>query len=248
MRADIVLGIATVFMAVLGTIVALHGPQKRWWKLSYGIVFMVTGAIAVVFVIKQSNENAAATVGLTTALSDLKTSTGEISRMTDLNTKLQERLLDSSKAIAGLAQNNLSATTGGSTFAEFGVAPNMGSGNPPTYPIFVDVVGKYPMRSVSAEIQKLEKERDPESIHRQIQSMHALPLGDGTILPGSHFIAERLSLGKYAIGIWSVNGVSNETMELQLNSKGELVQSYEVWKDGKIMVRVRDGKLILRHR
>ena len=110
----------------------------------------------------------------------------------------------------------------------------------------MDVYGKYPMKNVSAQIQKIEEARDPECLNRQMQSMHLIPLGDGTILPGPHFTGERLSLGKYGIGIWSASGTSNESLVLTLNDRGELLQSYEVWKDGKIVAKVKDGKLTAR--
>lgn len=78
--------------------------------------------------------------------------------------------------------------------------------------------------------------------------MHTLPLGDGTILPGPHPLNERLSLGKYVIVIWSISGLSNEALELRLNERGELMESYDVWKDGKVKVKVQDGKLIFRQK
>jgi hypothetical protein len=101
--------------------------------------------------------------------------------------------VEKSNKILGGVQDNLSAVTGGRSFADFGVAANIGSGNPQTYPLLVDVYGKYPMKNVSAQIQKIEEARDPESLNRQMQSMHLIPLGDGTILPGPHFTGERLS-------------------------------------------------------
>ncbi len=149
--------------------------------------------------------------------------------------------------IFGTARSNLDAVTGGDTFVEFDVAPNMGQGNPPTYPMSVFIVGKYPIRNLAAEIQKVEPQRDEASIYRQIQSMHMLPIS-GDVLPGAHFVSERLGVGKYGIGIWAANGVSNEELELKLDDHGQLQQSYEVRRNGKTLVKTVDGKLIFRRR
>lgn len=149
--------------------------------------------------------------------------------------------------IFGAAKNNLEAVTGGNTFVEIDAVPNMGVGNPITYPLTVSINGKYPSRNMAAEIQKIEPERDDASIYRQIQSVHMLPIS-GDVLPGPHLTPERLGLGKYAIGVWAANGLSNEELELRVDESGQLRQSYEVHKDGRTLVKVKDGKLIFRRR
>jgi hypothetical protein len=153
--------------------------------------------------------------------------------------------MDKSNKIFGGVQTNLDAVTGGKTFAEFVAVPNMGSGNPVTYPLTVFINGKYPIKNMAAQIQKVEPQRDNASIYRQMQSMHLLPIG-GDVLPGPHELNERLGIGKYGIGIWAANGLSNEELELRLDEQGQLQQSYEVWKDGRLMVKVKNGKLISR--
>ncbi len=152
--------------------------------------------------------------------------------------------MDKSNKIFGGVRANLDAVTGGKTFAQFGVIPNMGSGNPITYPLTVDVVGKYPIRSMNAEIQKIEPQRDSASIFRQMQSMHALPIS-GDVIPGPRLVNERLGLGKYGIGIWTANGVISEDLELRLDENGQLKESYEVKRDGKTLSKVTDGKEVI---
>jgi hypothetical protein len=88
--------------------------------------------------------------------------------------------------LSGLSKETIDRLTGGDSFCYFTVAPNMGSGDPITYPLSVWVKGKYPMRNVVAEIQTVSPGKDTESLDRQMQSMHTLPLGDGTLLPGVH--------------------------------------------------------------
>ena len=121
----------------------------------------------------------------------------------------------------------------------------MGSGNPITYPLTLWVNGRYPMRSVGATIQQLRENNDEESMRRQLESWHAIPLGDGTILPGPHEVADRVSIGKYGIGIWSLNGFISETMDLKLKD-GRLDQSIEVRRNGKLLHQEVLGKVTVR--
>src|SRR5713101_3007221 len=99
MRADILLGIVTVIMAVLGGIVSVYALSKLSLKIIYVAVFVSAGVVSIVLVIKISNENAAASLGQKNALNQLTSSTGEIARVTALNTALQEKLLASSGTI-----------------------------------------------------------------------------------------------------------------------------------------------------
>jgi hypothetical protein len=116
LRSDIMLGVVTVAMAILGGVVSVHAPSKRRLKVIYASAFMVLGGISVVYIIKQSNENAAAGTNLTGALAKLGSSTAEISRMTALNTQLQGRLLSQSDTISGLAQRSVNSVIGGRGF------------------------------------------------------------------------------------------------------------------------------------
>jgi len=162
--------------------------------------------------------------------------------------KTLDKVMEKSSRIFGGVKENLRAVTGEGTFVEFGVVPNMGSGNPPEYPVIVWVWGKYPVRSLTAVIQLTSEKRDPDSLKKEWESRHAFSLGDGTLLPGPHILSERLTLGTYGIAIASMDGISNESLELKLNGKGELAESHEVWKNGTIVVKVKDGKLMARQR
>src|SRR5712692_948264 len=113
MRADIMLGVVTVLMALLGGIVSLHAPAKWPAKITYAVLFALLGGISIVYVIKQSNETAVAGQKLTNALDNLGKSTANIVTMTSLNAQLQERLLKQSDTITDLSKQNIAATTGG---------------------------------------------------------------------------------------------------------------------------------------
>jgi len=122
--------------------------------------------------------------------------------------------------------DTLGQLTGGDTYCYFMVAPNLGSGNPVTYPLSVWVRGKYPMRSASSQIQTL--------LNRNQVQMISLPLGDGTLLPGVRSIGYSIGLGRHSISTWSVSGGPiNEIIDLSIDSHGALDQEIEVWGDGK---------------
>ena len=53
--------------------------------------------------------------------------------------------------IFGTAKNNLEAVTGGNTFVEIDAVPNMGVGNPITYPLTVSINGKYVLPQLEME-------------------------------------------------------------------------------------------------
>jgi len=119
MRADIWLGMVTVFMAVLGGIVSAHAPTKTWHKIAYVSAFVLAGAASIWLVIRISNENAAANIELATAIKNLNNSTTSIASMTALNTQLQGKLLQQGETIAALSKENIAAVTGGSSYPYF---------------------------------------------------------------------------------------------------------------------------------
>lgn len=116
MHSDVVLGIATVLLAVLGGVISVHPPNKSWYKLSCVVAFTILGVVSMIFVIRQSNENATVSRGLSDALQNLQQSAKDISGMTLRNTELQSKLLRQSLTIADLSKQGISVATGGDSF------------------------------------------------------------------------------------------------------------------------------------
>ena len=85
------------------------------------------------------------------------------------------------------------------------------------------------MRNTVVQIQTVD-----DDIAKQLQSMHNIPLGDGTLLPGMHPIGNnfRVPIGKHIITISSRRGLVTETLVLSV-SNGDLMQTGEVWGNGK---------------
>jgi hypothetical protein len=152
MRADIWLGVVTVLMAVLGGIVSAHAPAKLWHKVAYVAAFVLAGAASVWLIIKISNENAAASTGLSIALKNLETSTTNIANMTVRNTELQNRLLSQSATISKLSEQGISIATGGNSFcyAMF-QKPLLVAGN-----MMAMLHGKYPLHDVDMRVLDMD--------------------------------------------------------------------------------------------
>jgi len=150
MRADIWLGVVTVFMAVLGGIVSAHAPTRLWHKILYVGAFVLAGAASVCLVIRISNENAAANTGLKNALDKLGETTTNIATMTALNTQLQERLLNQSDTIASLSKQNIATVTGADSFCFLGFNRSQG------FLVFVHI-GQFPLYGVIARITELDQ-------------------------------------------------------------------------------------------
>jgi hypothetical protein len=157
MPADIVLGIVTVIMALLGAAVSLHPPESlhapgRWRvKVCYATAFTILGTIAIICVIKQSKETALANQNLTTALGDLGRSTGDIARITGLNTQLQKKLLGQDARISKLAEESFKTITGAGSFPYVVPQP---AAYPGPVPLFVWDHGKYMLTGVTLTIRR----------------------------------------------------------------------------------------------
>jgi hypothetical protein len=170
---DIVLGVVTVLMALLGAAVSLHPPESlhdphKWWvKISYAAAFAVLGTISIVCVLRQSEETVIANQNLTNALGKLQDSTGDIARMTGLNAQLQQKLLKQNDTIAELSKENISAVTGGDTFCYVDISPLL---NPDQIWLEVFKVGKYPMRSVTMRI--MDRNREEQAMQKAMQNLY----------------------------------------------------------------------------
>jgi hypothetical protein len=134
------------------------------------------------------------------------------------------------KELTSKLENITHELTGGDTYAYFMAVPDMGEGDPPTYPLSVSVKGQYPMQNVVAQIQTSYD--DPA---KQFQSMRTIPLGDGTLPPGVYSIQTnfRVPIGKHIITVRSRSG-KQTTQSLVLSaSNGVVQQTGDVFRDGK---------------
>lgn len=173
---DIVLGLVTVLMAGLGVMVSLHPPESlhapgKWGvKITYASVFLFLAAIAIICVVRQSRETAVTTQNLTNALSNIGTSTTEITRVTTLNTQLQQKLLGQDAQISQLAGESFRTITGGDSFPYIAPQP---TGYPGPVQLYMWDRGKYPLTGVTVSIKE-----DPDP------SYYQPPTDVGVLHPG----------------------------------------------------------------
>jgi hypothetical protein len=234
MSADIWLGIVTVFMAVLGSIVSVHAPSKPSYKVAYVIAFVLAGAASVFFVIKISNENAAAAEHLKGALKKLEESTAEIANKTALNAQLQEKLVKQSDIITNLSMQNIAAVTGGSTFCYALATPANNE-----FLLMVHSVGKSPLHEVGVELIDVDKMRNSiagkstasfEEIQSYTVNFPVIPFLEST----SGRTLTTMSMGallkrNLQINFSSLNGIWSETLKLDLIN-GNWAQAIKVIK------------------
>ncbi len=143
--------IAEFVLMLLGAVVALQedwAKAHRWWILA---AFAVVGMSGMYATMKTAQQSAVANSKLSTSIAQLRDSTAEISRVTALNTSLQEKLLGQSSSIAKLAEESFRTITGADSFPY--IAPQ-----PATYPgpvpLFVWDHGKYMLNGVTLTIRR----------------------------------------------------------------------------------------------
>jgi hypothetical protein len=94
----------------LGAVVAL---KDNWAKKHLAValgLFAILGLLGMGTAAEQAVKSALDSSNLNNAVTNLGTSTKEIGRMTDLNTKLQEKLVWQSQVIENLAQKNMASS------------------------------------------------------------------------------------------------------------------------------------------
>lgn len=226
MRADIWLGIVTVFMAVLGGIVSAHAPTNKWHKIAYMVVFVMAGAASVRLVIRISNESEASNVGLTNAVGNLNQSTHEITRMTKLNTELQEKLLAQDAGISKLAEESFKNIVGADSFAY--VSPQPADYGRPI-PLFVWDHGKYNLTGVTLTF------REGNDF-----SWLGTPIEVGTLHPGwgkplgimlTPKPDEKSGIASYSVEIYTQSDFMTEMLYFRKSKDGKFwVSSFNVQK------------------
>lgn len=241
--ANLPVGTVITLFGLLAMFVTIWPPQNRWSKVAWIAVFMVLTVFEVRNMYRDRDahdrEEAATRERERKAFEGiaqgLNTSISNNQKAFDAQMRRMEQL-------SGLSREALGNLTGGDTFCYFTAVPNMGSGEPITYPLTIWVQGKYPMPNVVAQIQTVIPGNDPESVRKQFQSMRILPLGNGTLRPGVHPINARVPLGRHIITIWTAsNEMITESMELKLVN-GQFVQSIDVWSKGKMLYATPDKK------
>ena len=138
-------------MALLGGVVSSHAPAKIGWKVAYVAGFLVMAAIAIVFVIRVSNEAESSAAKLGGKIGELQTATAETARLQRLNNQVEAQLLQLANTNTSLARKGIATVTGGDSYCYMDFIYQFGGHTP----VFLHS-GKYPIYDLSARIVDLE--------------------------------------------------------------------------------------------
>jgi hypothetical protein len=193
-------GVLSQFLLViLGAVVSLLDGWAKRNKAGVISLFVVFGCFGIIAAAKQASDAAGANAKVTSTLGNLSDSAKEIRRVTDLNTSLQEKLLDQGATISNLAHQAVSSVTGGDSFCFMTLAQDGKT-------LVLYNPGNYPLTEVEIDLTAYTSHRED---HARIQTVipHAsapyrFDLGNG----------DREDLG---LLFSAVNGSWLETLQLR---------------------------------
>lgn len=189
MKPEVVLGVITVVMAVVGGIVSVHAPSQLAYKVAYIVTFIVLGCCALVFVIRQSRESAKSETELNNKIEQLSHSSARIAGLQEQNNELQTKILDLARSNASLAKESISTVTGGDSFCYMNFSYQFGM---PT-PVLIHS-GKYPLYDVQVRITDLNKFRRKVELHQPLDLSSDINLTIGELQVGRVWINRGLAV------------------------------------------------------
>lgn len=140
-------------LTLLGAIIAIKEEWAKNHQKSVILLFVVLGVAGMGITAKQAFKGSADSTNLSNALTNLRTSTQEISRITSLNTDLQQTLLTQGKTLTDLAKQNIASVTGGDSFCWMLVGQRDNS----SPQISVTQHGQYAVHGVTARLVDIQK-------------------------------------------------------------------------------------------
>ena len=235
------LGIVTVALAVFGGHVSSDNLKHR-------IGFYVLGGISVVLIFFTGLRNYEAQTRLDKSIDSLQKSSEAIANMSketvrigQLNTQLQERLLEQSKTITNLSKQSINIATGGNSFGY--IIPLNICTSDRWIPTFIQK-GKYPLYEVEADIVDLAKFRKIlESGLTWLNYSSAstvINIGNTVEGHGRSHLGKELPIARdgkehaYNVFIFARNGYWDQQLKV-INVNGECFSATRVYKDKKLI-------------
>jgi hypothetical protein len=237
----ILLGIVTVALAVFGGHVSSANRKHR-------IAFYAMGGISVVLIVLIGLRNYEAQIRLDKSIDSLQKSSETVANMSketvrigQLNTQLQERILQQSKTISGLSKECINTAIGGDSFG-YVSADDLCFTNRWIPKLIIK--GKYPLYAVQAtifDIGKLMKLlNQPNSTLAQFDSERkTINFGDpviagygvDTMAPDKTFpITGDGMEHRYAVSVFARNGTWKQELKV-INVNGKCSYATRVYKD-----------------
>lgn len=236
---DILLGLITVVMAVLGGIVSAHAPTNIRHKTAYIVAFICLGCFAWVVVIQQSRQTTKSETELRSEITRLTSASSEITRLQSLNNKLEEQLLDLGRMNTSLVKENTSVVTGGDSICYMDFMYQVGQ----PIPVFVHV-GRYPLYDLDVRIVDLVKMRKRFAEHLGVDLASDVSYKIREFQAGKAWIDQSLSVPfsdqreqDFNVFFSARNGIWTEQLRLR-NVSGQWVKAIQVF----FSPYVRSGK------
>ena len=232
--------------------------HDQWAKQHRGLVFtafallaMVGLAATIVQSEQSAKQNAESSLKLTHNLQSLSSATSEAARLQSLNTDLTKQLLASNRNITALANQAISTTTGGESFAYlYFVSPPEAGPEATTnlvgsarygFPAIVQQ-GKFPLYQLQARITDVKLYEPPKRTQVPVFALSTglgMPIEISSLAPGLSSYAwgqkidfedrEHLS---YVIQFYALNGAWFELLRLD-KADGKWAQSISISFSGK---------------
>jgi hypothetical protein len=153
--------LSQLLLVILGAVVSLlHGWAKSRKALVLSL-FIVFGGFGILVAARQASDAAMAKAKLTNALGNLSESTKEIRRMADLNTSLQQKVLQQSATISNLAHAVVRTATGEDSFCFITLAQDGRT-------LLLYNPGDYPLTHVEVDLTAYTSHRQD---HSRIQTV-----------------------------------------------------------------------------
>lgn len=239
--------VAQIVLVIAGAVVTLHEVWAKRHRLPLLLTFAAAGLVGLVATVNQGVRSGESDAKLSASLDNLGKAASEITRMTTLNTALQQKVLDQGKTISDLAKKSIDVTTGADSYAYVEIS-GVGQAN------LVTVIhsGAYPLHSLGMRITDLQKLNELERQHvpltydnfiardniysvGDLASKSARILGTLNITPSNEH--------DFNIFFWANNGMWTELLRYRLVD-GEWQFAYRILRsktqDGKNEVSIKD--------
>lgn len=151
MSADIPGTISIIVTVVIGVIGFLVSVAQDWvseYRRGMISAFVLLALIGLTAGVIELSNSATAGAKLSSNVAALKRSMGEQSRLAQLNSALQKKLLHQSDVITSLAKQDIGEATGGDSFCYLVFVPETEN----TFAMVAISKGKFPLRNVTATI------------------------------------------------------------------------------------------------
>lgn len=153
---------------LLGVLVSLQENWVKRHKILVVVIFAILGIAGLFASMVESSRAAKASAELSSKIGSLAESSKEQTRLSLLNTDLQQRLLKQSDTISKLSERNIGEASGGDSYCYVTFVGDTGD----SAELIAIHVGKYPLRDI--RVRLVDQDAFQERVRRQGLSVEAV--------------------------------------------------------------------------